>query len=124
MPIRNLLDVTTGHLKKQDREALQHLADTQKTENWPSPHVYEQEYGWYVSAGVMYGEDDDKEGQERLREAGFSEEFVALLTYAKENDVAMVNFDADGEPEPGFPLFDENTDELLDDAAATPAAGR
>lgn len=123
MPTRTMLDVTTGHLKKQDREALQRLADSQKTENWPSPHVYEQEYGWYISAGVMYG-DDVAEGQERLREVGFSEEFIALMTYAQENDVAMVNFDADGEPEPGFKIFDENTDEeiLEADAAAAMSA--
>ncbi len=120
MPKRTMLDVTTGHLKKQDREALQRLADTQKSENWPVPHVYEQEYGWYISAGFMYY-DDVAEGQERLREEGFSEEFIALMTYAQENDVAMVNFDADGEPEPGFKIFDENTDEVVldDDAAAT-----
>lgn len=123
MPTRTMLDVTTGHLKKQDREALQRLADSQKTENWPSPHVYEQEYGWYISAGVMYG-DDVAEGQERLREVGFSEEFIALMTYAQENDVAMVNFDADGEPEPGFKIFDEDTDEeiLENDAAAAMSA--
>lgn len=117
MPMRTLLDVTTGHLKKQDREALQRLADAQKTENWPSPHVYEQEYGWHISAGVMYG-DDIAEGQERLREQGFSEDFIALMTYAQENDVAMVTFDADGEPEPGFKIFDEDTDEeVLEDGA-------
>lgn len=123
MPMRTLLDVTTGHLKKQDREALQRLADGQKTENWPTPHVYEQEFGWYISAGVMYG-DDVAEGQDRLREQGFSEEFIALMTYAQENDVTMVNFDADGEPEPGFKIFDEDTDEeiLEDDAAAAMSA--
>lgn len=33
MPMRTLLDVTTGHLKKQDREALQRIADSQKAEN-------------------------------------------------------------------------------------------
>ncbi len=120
MPMRTLLDVTTGHLKKQDREALQRLADTQKKENWPSPHVYEQEYGWYISTGVMYG-DDVAEGQECLREVGFSEEFIALMTYAQQNDVAMVNFDADGEPEPGFKIFDEDTDEeILEDTATAP----
>jgi hypothetical protein len=118
MPMRTLLDVTTGHLKKQDREALQRLADSQKRENWPRPHVYEQEYGWYISAGVMYDE-DVAEGQGCLREEGFSEEFIALMTYAQENDIAMINFDADGEPEPGFKIFDEDTDEeILDEEAA------
>jgi hypothetical protein len=123
MPMRTLLDVTTGHLKKQDREALQRIADSQKAENWPTPHVYEQEYGWYISAGVMYG-DDIVQGQERLRNEGFSEEFIALMTYAQENDVAMVNFDSDGEPEPGFKIFDEYTDEenREDDAAAVMSA--
>jgi hypothetical protein len=123
MPMRTLLDVTTGHLKKQDREALQRIADSQKAENWPTPHVYEQEYGWYISAGVMYG-DDIVQGQERLRNEGFSEEFIALMTYAQENDVAMVNFDSDGEPEPGFKIFDEYTDEEIreDDAAAVMSA--
>lgn len=121
MPMRTMLDVTTGHLKKQDREALQRLADSQKSEDWPTPHVYEQEYGWYISAGVMYGNDSVSDGQEELREAGFSDEFIALMTYAYENDVAIVNFDADGEPEPGFKLFDEITDEEIPDEA--PALG-
>lgn len=123
MALRKLLDVTTAHLKKQDREALQHLADTQQTEDWPSPHVYSQEYGWYISAGVMYGE-EISEGQDRLRNAGFSDEFIDILTYAKENDVAMVNFDAHAEPEPGFPTFDLYTDEIIPDEDATPVLGR
>lgn len=112
MPIKSMLDASTQHLKKQDREALQRLADSQKGENWPTPHVYEQEFGWYISAGVMYG-DDVADGQERLREEGFSEEFIALMTSAKERDISMVSFDTDAEPEPGFKLFDEETDEEI-----------
>jgi hypothetical protein len=118
-----MLDVTTGHLKKQDREALQHLADIQKTQEWPIPHVYQQEYGWYISTGVMYGE-QPAEGEDHLRDVGFSEEFIAMMTYAWKNDIAMINFDADGEPEPGFKIFDEHTDQEIpdEDAAATMSA--
>jgi len=118
MPMKTMLDVTTGHLKKQDREALQRLADRQRVDNWPTPHVYQQQYGWYISAGVMYG-NDVADGQEELRLAGFSEEFIALMTHAYENDVAIVNFDADGYQEPGFKLFDEDTDEEILDEEPT-----
>lgn len=120
MPIKTMLDASTLHLRKQDRDALQRLAESQKSENWPTPHVYEQGYGWYISAGIMYG-DNVADGQERLREEGFSEDFIALMTSAKERDIAMVSFDSDAEPEPGFKLFDFETDEELpsdDDVSA------
>lgn len=116
MPERKMLDVTTAHLRKQDRHAMEALGAAQNPEGgFPLPHVYEQEFGWYISTGIMYG-DSVEEGEDVLREAGFSEEFIKLIVHAHSLDCALVNFDRDGELEPGFDVFDEETDEPTDPA--------
>ena len=116
MPERKMLDVTTAHLRRQDREVLDELAAVQNDEGgFPVPHVYRQECGWYISAGVMYGGEDD-EAANVLRDAGFSEDFIALMAHAQSLDCAIVNFDRDGDVEPGFAVFDEDTDEPTDPA--------
>lgn len=117
MAERKMLDVTTAHLRRQDREALEALSAAQNEDGgFPVPHVYKQEFGWYISAGVMYGGEDD-EAANTLRDAGFSEEFIAMMVHAQTLDCAIVNFDRDGDVEPGFAVFDEETDEPTDPAA-------
>ncbi len=41
-----------------------------------------------------------------MRAEGFSDEFVALFTYACENRVAHIRFHRDVADLPGFPIFD------------------
>jgi hypothetical protein len=116
MPERKMLDVTTAHLRRQDRHVMEALAVEQNAEDgFPRPHVYKQEYGWYISTGIMYGESVE-DGENDLREAGFSEEFIKLIVHAHSLDCALVNFDSDGDLEPGFEVFDQETDEPTDPA--------
>lgn len=51
----------------------------------------------------------------RIREAGYSEEFVALYENAWENDCVFLSMDRDNTHVPGFPVFDHDTGEIVDD---------
>jgi len=50
-----------------------------------------------------------------IREAGYSEEFIALYVNAWENDCVFLSMDRDNTYVPGFPVFDHDTGEMVDD---------
>ena len=59
-----------------------------------------------------------KQKIEMMKEAGFSDEFVALMQNAWEKDVVFLSLDRDAQPEPGFPLFDAITGEMYNEYEA------
>jgi len=128
MPSSNfqvLFDTTPEHLRPHDIALLDELRNEDNTfkPGAPAP-IYGFEYGWTVSvSGGAKGSMAD-EGElarwraaqlGRFRDAGFSEEFCALVRHAWENGAVMIRFDRDAEPEPGFPLFEFETGRMYDD---------
>lgn len=113
MPIQNMLELSSEHLRKQDREALELLSDGQPS---ATPHVYPTQDGVYVTTGIMFA-GSMEEGAERLEALGFTEEFAALMIHAAQQGCAMMHFDNEAEPEPGFPLFGQETDEAIDSSS-------
>lgn len=114
MPVKNMLELSTMHLRKQDVAALEDLFADQPE---ATPHVYRTDDGYYVTTGVMFG-GTLEDGANRLSDLGFTPEFAALMAHAAQNECGIMSFDNDAEPEPGFPLFDQETDELLDASEA------
>lgn len=110
---KKFLDVSTGHLRKQDIEALEKYTGNPESDRPLKLICHPTEYGWIVSAGVLAVGSDAQAAAENVRalkEEGFSDEFIALLEHAHKNDAWMVQFDSDADYEPGFPVFDYGTD--------------
>lgn len=124
-----IFDTSTGHLRPSDHSLLERLArGEQLPGSVPTPVIcYEiGEYGFMVRTdGGKKSAMSDQAGLVRwreekvaaMKEAGFSDEFVALMRHAWENDAVFLSLDRDNEPEPGFPLFDAVTGEMYDDGS-------
>jgi len=125
--LQSMLDISTGHLRKQDIEALERYTGNLEADGNLKLNASPQQYGWIVSTGVFYhggSKDEDVHVIEQLKQEGFSDEFIALLKHARDNAAAIIRFDRDASCEPGFPVFEYGTDERVDvdeDHAAAPS---
>ncbi|WP_188583763.1 DUF5983 family protein [Azorhizobium oxalatiphilum] len=122
----SLLDVSTAHLTGNDCDLLGAYRGPGRDmecdrDPGQSLHVTPCVSGWIIStsgcvAPVSYDElkpqarevlDADRQDViERMTAEGFSNEFIALFTFAFESGAADIRFHQDAECLPGFPLFD------------------
>ena len=91
MSFHKYMDASTRYITKEDNAILEADVDCPVS-------LYEYEYGYFVHTGGF----TDKE----VKEAGFSDEFLALLTYAADNDCWFLRLDADGDDTLDFPTFE------------------
>lgn len=120
---KKFLDISTGHLRKQDIEALEKYTGNRKADHDLKLICYPSEYGWIVSVGILAVGGDAKATDGtilELKREGFSDEFIALLQHAHKNEAWMVQFDSDADYEPGFRVFDYGTDVDITDEAFGP----
>lgn len=126
MAIMKLLDLSTGHLRTSDRKLLEGYTGHGK-EGDQTLIVRPYEYGWQVStSGWNYKDADDgfEVRAKAARDEGFSEEFINLMRKGVESDTVMLQFDRDAEPEPGFPIFDWESNDAMsmpDEDETTPS---
>lgn len=108
--LRQFLTVSTGHLRSQDIEALRRYTGTMEGDRSLALACSPSEHGWMVNTDILMSKLDDGEGVQELKSEGFSDEFVALVRHARDNDAWMLKFDADAAYEPGFPVYQFGTD--------------
>lgn len=129
MTITTTLDVSTGHLRTSDRKLLEGYLHNGEKFPGQTLIVRPYPYGWMViTSGWDLTRDADDGFEVRAqaaRDEGFSEEFINLMRRAVEQKTVQLQFDRDGDPEPGFPIFDwENGDTMSmpeDDETPRPA---
>lgn len=112
MPIQTILDLSTGHLPKKDRDLLSRYQTPNSSKM--ALIAYPYEYGCTVStSGMLDSAADRADRIDAMRREGFSEYFVAIMVKAAENGAVMVRFDADAEYEPDLACFEDNSDEPI-----------
>jgi hypothetical protein len=99
---KSYFDLSTGHLRVKDGELLE---DMGRRELSSLPLIiHSTNHGWIIDLGAPRND-------QAIKDLGFSDEFVALLAHAQSAGSTMVEFDTDADFEPGFPIFDQVTDE-------------
>jgi hypothetical protein len=93
-PIRQFMDIGTGHLEPGDRAFLDRSSEPS---NFGGVAAMKGPYGWFV-----YAHDD------RLI-AGISDALWAIMTNARRLGCEYVLFDADAPTHPDLPSFDYDT---------------
>lgn len=105
LDITHYVDCTTGHITKEDSEALDKQAAMTRDENGAVPDLvtYSYLYGYFVPIpdGIM-----NPGMVDTLFVAGFSQAFVQLLQHCHESDARMLRLDRDGDEHEGLPKFD------------------
>ena len=81
MAICKYLDLSTAHMTEADSKLLEN--------NGLPFRVLSDEYGFFVTASNT--------GNEELKEAGFSDDFLALCEYAFKKDCLSINLDRDAQ---------------------------
>lgn len=105
------MDVSTAHLRVRDAELLEGIVTGEIVCNVPVV-TFSTRNGYIVDLRA------ERTTPERLAEFGFSDEFIALIDHARRNDAVFVDFDNDADYEPGFSIFDQETDEDITVAMA------
>ena len=99
MGIEKFLDASTGHMTYED--SLKLLDDPIA---FPCP-VIPHDYGWWINVpGVKLWREEPIADQ--IREQGYSEDFISMLVFARDNCCWWVNLDCDGEFVEGLKNFD------------------
>ena len=92
------LDISTGHLTKQDEKLLRAAAKGVDT----NPIIaYKYEYGYFVHVP-----DKDEGLNKACIKEGYSKEFTLLLIRARELGCKYIQFDGDGITYDDIPSFD------------------
>lgn len=94
--IYRYLDISTGHITKNDAEALKEQCGIRG-----AYLIGTYDEGWVLSLS----ETDDYEGDETFVDC-YSPEFYQVLDYAKLQGCCLLRFDADGMEFPDFPTFE------------------
>src|SRR5690606_30592750 len=107
------LEISKAHLRAQDVVALEgYDGDWFEDASQTLKVHHEQEANW-ISTGALYVTGKDQEDVvARLKEEGFSDEFINIMTTAVDEDIRMVIFDVDADFEPGFPIFDDKDNDV------------
>lgn len=84
---QKILDISTGHLTKKDNDLLK---DEDSMNNPISSYKFE--YGYFVHVS----EDSMEELTPIIKSAGYSDEFLIILSKAKELKCSYIKFDSDG----------------------------
>src|SRR4029453_13686608 len=87
--IGKYLDVSTGHVTKDDMELLEIAAHDSAAE---LPVIAE-----YLEGVICYVPDDYDYSIKRMRKAGISESFIKLLAYARKHGCYLIRLDCDGD---------------------------
>jgi hypothetical protein len=111
--VRTFLDLSTGHITKEDDAVLKRLATSDSAPECPL-YVYEEEQGYIV---LTHGCDEDWQytGRQKMIEAGLSLAFVELATYVRLRGYTGIWFDADADTCDFFPTFSWEPDVPPDD---------
>lgn len=99
---KSYLDLSTGHLRVKDGDLLEGIGSGKIVGSVPLL-AYSTEHGHVVDMSFVRSDSE-------LREFGFSDDFVALISHARANESAFIDFDQDADYEPGFKIFDQVTD--------------
>ena len=109
----SMVTVSTAHLTAGDNALLERLAGD-RTESggtdvhkWRevalhAGHVVPMEGGWLLRIYV----DGAEEGDQEMRDAGFSEAFVGLIAFWRERNVGWVRLDQDAAKMKLLPVFE------------------
>lgn len=97
--VRKYLDISTGHITKEDSERL--AADALARRPF-HPIVEESWYGWWVYAPTEL----KKEWAPEVSARGYSKEFIGVLAYARKHRCTWIKLDCDAPVVPGLPVFD------------------
>jgi hypothetical protein len=99
---KSYLDLSTAHLRVQDGDLLEGIGSSRIVGSVPLL-VHSTEHGYVVDMSFV-------RTAAELKEFGFSDEFVALIALARENEASFIDFDTDADYEPGHKIFDQITD--------------
>jgi hypothetical protein len=116
MPVQKFFDLSTGHLTDQDRKLLE-MYPAKDRPSGMALIAYPYEYGWTVSTSSVMEPETLEDHLDAIRAEGFSESFIKILMHAAGEKCWMVRFDSDAAHEPGFEVFEWESDA----PAATPA---
>lgn len=105
------MDLSTAHLRVRDADLLEGIGNGEIVGNLPVV-MFNTRNGYIVDLRA------ERTTPEKLSEFGFSDEFIALIEHARRNDATFVDFDNDADYEPGFSIFDQETDEDITSAMA------
>lgn len=120
MPVQTFLDLSTAHITSKDAALLtKHVTEGRPEDSMMFVYAC-GDYGWTVSTAGMLDTPFEREMRlAAMRDIGYSDHFVAMMTHAADLGVQMVRLDCDAELEPGLPTFDwENSDEMTVDEPA------
>lgn len=97
LPIRKILEISTGHIPKHTADALGHGRDAvEHAQLWNLlPYEAWSDFGWIICISDVLDE---------VREQ--HPELAKLLDFCLESDIGYLQLDADGLEIEGFPLFD------------------
>lgn len=101
MAVYRYLDVSTCHVTQKDMELL--LVQGERSDGL-NVLAYPYDYGAFIP--LSSDPDLVAEFEERARERGYSESFFKLIQYARDNELRMVNLDADGDEIEGLDTHD------------------
>ncbi|WAJ28851.1 hypothetical protein [Antarcticirhabdus aurantiaca] len=96
MTVRKFMDVSTGHLTRDDVELLQ--AGALPIE------VLAYEYGWIISTAGLMGIDGVEENAAKLSASGLSGTFIEVARAAGARDCWILRFDADADLDLELPI--------------------
>lgn len=90
--VGNYLDLSTGHLRPETRESLNH---------YPGIHAERREYGWLMFIPLP------EYMREWAEEGEWPRELLAIIELAWKYDCGFILFDADAGVSEELPYFDE-----------------
>lgn len=97
-----IADVWSGHIKRQDLD----LLDQQTEVINPDVGVDSFEFGFYVNVPDAGNNAEFEEEMNEILRIGFSQEFVNILRFARDQKCEKVKFDCDGEVYEELPEFE------------------
>jgi hypothetical protein len=101
MPVYKYLDLSTGHLTRNEGVELSSAYPYGDLDH--SPRVIVHDYGAWVNVPDLDGS-WDAEDQEALRSS--RPNLADVIDHARELGCTWINFDRDAEPEEGLPVHD------------------
>lgn len=107
--LRTHLDMSTGHVTKEDMDLLGDDAMAEIDQDGPGATVPVGVYKYGAILFVLHYHDEPEEQEQYLKEvrdAGYSEAVVTLIKLAWSLDVDMIRLDRDGEFYDGLPTFE------------------
>ncbi len=94
--VHPFLDGSSAHLTPSDADLISNGVSSNQM-----GRIIPHEYGWFIHVSL----DDSEEQDQGYRDAGYSETFITLLTYARTHNCWWINLDQDADVIPGLAIY-------------------